>query len=131
MGFTLTKEFTFEASHILTMHAGKCSRLHGHSWKFAVEVKGDVLRGGGSEHGMLMDYGMISAAVKPIVEEYLDHRHLNDLLPAPTSERLAEWLFKVVHAALPDGSREMLSAIIVNETCTSACRYEAPKELPA
>jgi 6-pyruvoyltetrahydropterin/6-carboxytetrahydropterin synthase len=131
--FTLTKEFLFEASHVLPHHSGKCSRMHGHSWKFAVEIRGGVLRRGGSNHGMLMDYGVISAAVKPIVEDLLDHRHLNDVegIGYPTSERIAEWLFFKVRDALPADTREMLHAITVNETCTCACRYEQPKEEPA
>jgi 6-pyruvoyltetrahydropterin/6-carboxytetrahydropterin synthase len=131
MGFTLIKEFTFEASHVLPMHSGKCARLHGHSWKFAVVVKGDVLRRGGSDHGMLMDYGVISAAVRPIVEEWLDHRHLNDLLDNPTSERLAEWIFNTVRVALPEDVQSMLAGIVVHETCTARCQYEPPREVPA
>ncbi len=67
----LSKEFRFEASHVLPKHKGKCSRLHGHSWVLRVEVDGRLDR----DSGFVMDYGDISAAVKPLVDA-LDHRHL-------------------------------------------------------
>ena len=71
MELELTKEFTFEASHILPKHKGKCSRLHGHSWILKVSVAGIV-----NEHsGFVMDYADISSYVKPLIEK-LDHRHL-------------------------------------------------------
>lgn len=132
--FTLTKDFLFEASHVLPMHNGKCARLHGHSWKMTVEMRGARLRrGDDGQHGMLIDYGVISAAVKPIVENLLDHRHLNDVegIGYPTSERIAEWAFFKVRFALPDDVKAMLSAITVHETCTAACRFEPPMEEPA
>lgn len=67
----LSKEFRFEASHILPKHPGKCSRLHGHSWVLTVSVEGPV----NSTSGFVMDYADISAMVKPLIER-LDHRHL-------------------------------------------------------
>jgi queuosine biosynthesis protein QueD len=67
----LRKTFRFEASHLLPKHPGKCSRLHGHSWVLHVETEGKV----NQDTGLVMDYGEISAAVKPLVDD-LDHRHL-------------------------------------------------------
>jgi len=117
--YRLTKEFRFEASHQLIKHDGKCARLHGHSWIFEVEVVGFTFLGGPKEN-MVMDYGDISAVVKPVIEEYLDHHHLNETLneEMPTSEFIAKWLWDRLRNLLP------LSAITVRETCTSACRYE-------
>lgn len=67
----LTKQYSFEASHILPKHKGKCSRLHGHSWKLFVSVEGPI----DLETGFVMDFGDISDAVQPLIER-LDHRHL-------------------------------------------------------
>lgn len=67
----LSKEFRFEASHVLPKHPGKCSRLHGHSWVLTVSVEGPVTK----ESGFVMDYADISAMVKPLIDR-LDHRHL-------------------------------------------------------
>jgi 6-pyruvoyltetrahydropterin/6-carboxytetrahydropterin synthase len=118
--FRLTKEFRFEASHQLPAHDGKCARLHGHSWRGRVVVRGDVLVDSGPKVGMLLDYGDIKRAVEPLVREHLDHWHLNDStgLLNPTSEELARWVFERLRPALP-----MLEAVIIEETCTSSCEY--------
>ena len=120
MSYTLTKSATFEASHILPHHDGKCARLHGHSWKVTVEVSGDTLHRDGVKAGMLTDYGDISAPLKRLVEGSLDHWHLNDStgLESPTSELLATWVFEALRGEIPG-----LSAVTIEETCTSRCTY--------
>jgi len=119
--FTLTKEFTFEAAHILPHHDGKCRRLHGHSWKMRVIIHGLCLWEKGPKKGMLEDFGDIKAVVQPLVEEYLDHHYLNDTtgLENPTSEELSQWVFRKLREKLP-----MMVAVEIDETCTSSCRYE-------
>ena len=118
--WTLTKEFTFEASHRLPRHDGKCARLHGHSWKMLVEVESPALCESGPKSGMVMDFGDIKAAVASLVESHLDHHYLNDTLEleSPTSEKVAQWVFQAILPKLPN-----LRAVTINETCTSACRY--------
>ena len=118
--FTLKKEFKFEASHQLPNHDGKCARLHGHSWKMIIWVKGDDLILDGSKAGMVIDYGDISKIVKPLVNDYLDHYHLNDStgLINPTSESLAVWVYERIKPNLP-----CLYAVEIQETCTSSCIY--------
>lgn len=118
--WTLSKEFRFEASHQLPHHDGKCRRLHGHSWRGMATVCGTKLEEAGSKQGMVVDYGDLSALLKPLVEEYLDHHHLNDSLglESPTSEAIAQW----VHAKLRPRCPGLVS-ITVEETCTSRCEY--------
>lgn len=120
MPFKLKKEFRFEAAHKLPKHDGKCSRLHGHSWTMRVHVVGGKLQDSGPKSGMLMDFGDISKAVKPLVEDCLDHHYLNEStgLENPTSEELARWIFERLHPVIPG-----LVAIEVDETCTSSCCY--------
>jgi len=120
MRWRLEKEFRFEAAHQLPDHHGKCARLHGHSWRGALICEGDELQQEGSSAGMLVDYGEMSAAVKPLVENYLDHFFLNDSLDleAPTSEVIAQWIYRRIKPALP-----ALAAVRIEETCTSACIY--------
>ena len=117
MQVRLTKTFHFEAAHDLpTFPDGhKCRRLHGHSFRFDVVVEGNV----DPTKGYLIDYGDIKKAADPIVKR-LDHYYLNEIqgLSNPTSEVIAKWLFDQLKPSLP-----MLSAIIVYETCTSACEY--------
>ncbi len=118
--FTLKKSFRFEASHRLMLHDGKCSRLHGHSWQITIEIRSPFLITEGPKKNMALDYGDISRVVKPLVE-MLDHSHLNDVfgVDMPTSEYLAEWLFNRILPQIPE-----LSAVTINETCTSECRYD-------
>lgn len=111
------KDFTFEAAHRLPNlpPEHKCSRLHGHSFRVRVWVSGEV----DAITGWVMDFGDIKAACQPVIDE-LDHRYLNDIpgLENPTSERIAEWLWKRLRPLLPQ-----LSAVEVRETCTAGCRY--------
>src|SRR4051812_37245444 len=90
--FVIEKTFTFEASHRLPNHDGKCKRLHGHSWKVTLTLHGQQLKKDGPQKGMLVDYCQISDVFKPFLEEKLDHWHLNDTtgLENPTSESIAQ-----------------------------------------
>jgi 6-pyruvoyltetrahydropterin/6-carboxytetrahydropterin synthase len=117
----LGKEFSFEASHFLPNHDGKCARLHGHSWKGIIYVQGDALQTAGPKQGMVMDYSEIKAALNPLINQFLDHWHLNDTLEMenPTSEAIAEWLFE----RLSESGLRGLLAVQINETCTSRCLY--------
>lgn len=123
MELELSKEYTFESSHILPRHKGKCARLHGHSWKLKVYVAGVV----DEETGFVMDYGDISEHVKPLIGK-LDHYHFgatsyqhgpptSPWLPKdiyPSSENLIVWIASQL-TDLPWSKLEL------NETCTSSC----------
>lgn len=113
----LSKTFDFEAAHDLpTFPDGhKCRRLHGHSFKIDVVVEGDVE----PAKGYLLDYGDIKKAAEPVID-LLDHRYLNEIagLENPTAENVSRWIWQRLKPALP-----MLAAVIVRETCTSACEY--------
>jgi 6-pyruvoyltetrahydropterin/6-carboxytetrahydropterin synthase len=116
----LEKSFTFEASHQLPLHDGKCARMHGHSWVGKVIVRGNRLHTEGPKTGMLIDYADIKRILSPIVDEQLDHWHLNQTteLEHPTSEEIARWLFQKLKPLLPG-----LYAIVIDETATSSCIY--------
>ena len=115
------KEFTFEAAHrLLTVRQGhKCGRLHGHSFRVEVHVRGDV----DPESGWVLDFADIKEAFKPLLAQ-LDHNYLNEIegLSNPTSEVLAKWIWIHLQPALPS-----LSKIVVRETCTSGCVYGGPE----
>lgn len=111
------KEYRFEAAHLLTKvpPKHKCARLHGHSFRFEVRVGGEI----NPDMGWVIDFGDISAVVKPLVD-ILDHNYLNEIpgLENPTSERISLWLWERIKPSLP-GLRE----IVVHETCTARCSY--------
>jgi len=116
----LFKEFGFEAAHRLPNVPAdhKCARLHGHSFRVELHVEGDV----GATTGWVMDFADLRAAWEPLHDQ-VDHRYLNDVpgLENPTSEVLAEWIWRRLAPTLPG-----LSEIVVRETCTSGCRYRGP-----
>ena len=112
------KEFIFESAHRLpNVPAGhKCGRLHGHSFKVELHVSGDP----DPTTGWIMDFADIKKAFGPIYDR-LDHNYLNEIegLSNPTSEVLAQWIWKQTKPRLPG-----LSRIIIRETCTSGCVYD-------
>lgn len=111
------KEFTFESAHRLPYvpEGHKCGRLHGHSFKVAIHLSGDI----DPATGWIRDFSEIKAIFKPLYE-LLDHNYLNDIpgLENPTSEVLAKWIWQQLKPLLPE-----LSAIRIYETCTSGCIY--------
>jgi 6-pyruvoyltetrahydropterin/6-carboxytetrahydropterin synthase len=114
------KEFTVEAAHRLpnVPDGHKCGRLHGHSFRIEVHVRGPI----GATTGWVLDFADIKAAFAPI-DELLDHNYLNDIpgLENPTSENLARWVWERLAKPLPG-----LSGVVVRETCTSGCVYRGP-----
>lgn len=119
MRVQLSKDFSFEAAHRLPHVPAdhKCARLHGHSFKVVITVEGEV----DSHTGWFIDYGDISSFVKPLLDQFLDHRYLNEVdgLANPTSENIAEWIWnRLIHELTG------LKRVTIAETCTTACHYE-------
>ena len=112
------RAFTIEAAHRLPQvpHGHKCSRLHGHSFRIELYLRGPVAPGS----GWVMDFADVKAAFQPTYDR-LDHHYLNDVpgLENPTSENLARWIWEQMKPLLP-----LLSKVVVHETCTSGCSYE-------
>lgn len=137
----ISKRFTFEASHILQKHKGKCSRLHGHSWKLLVVVEGSI----SEESGFVIDYADLSGLVDREIIKRLDHTHLGCGLaqtysplhhheqtwddppfgPAfyPSSENLVRAIAKLLQPLVKElASNARLFEVRLEETCTSeAC----------
>jgi 6-pyruvoyltetrahydropterin/6-carboxytetrahydropterin synthase len=96
----IRKQFPFEAAHVLPHHPGKCSRLHGHSYRLDVTVEGP-LQGSGPAAGMVVDFDDLSRIVRASVIDELDHRHLNDTIENPTSENIVAWIWQRLEPPLP------------------------------
>jgi 6-pyruvoyltetrahydropterin/6-carboxytetrahydropterin synthase len=120
----LTRTFRFEAAHLLpnVPEGHKCRRLHGHSFAVDVTARGVVDEG----VGWFVDFADLDAAFEPI-RRSLDHYYLNDIegLENPTSEVLAAWIWERLELSVPG-----LWRIAVHETCTTACAYYGPGDLP-
>ena len=113
----LSKTYGFEAAHNLPNlpDGHKCRRLHGHSFRFDVTVRGSV----DPHTGIFIDYADIKALVEPLVA-IVDHNYLNEVpgLENPSSEVIAKWFWDQLVDKL-DGLHE----IVVRETCQSSCTY--------
>lgn len=113
----LKKQFSFEAAHLLPQvpEGHKCRRLHGHSFKITLTVKGPL----DPYHGWVMDFSEISSKAGKIIND-LDHHYLNEIpgLENPTSENLCVWIWKRLKPEL-----SLLHSLEINETCTTSCIY--------
>jgi 6-pyruvoyltetrahydropterin/6-carboxytetrahydropterin synthase len=114
----LKKEYRFEAAHHLPrVPAGhKCARVHGHSYKIVVHVKGRV----DEQTGWLVDFGVLDEVFAAEVYARLDHRNLNEVpgLENSTCEVLARFIWTAIRARIPQ-----LSGITVWETTDACCTY--------
>ncbi len=111
------KQFTFEAAHDLPNAPPdhKCRRLHGHSYRVTIVVRGELE----AEQGWVMDFADLKDAFAEC-REALDHRYLNDIpgLENPTAERIAIWIWQKLVSRLLG-----LAEIRIDETCTAGCVY--------
>jgi len=83
---TVCKRFTFEASHFLQYHPGKCANMHGHRFELEIEVKAtDTFNG-----DMIIDFSDLKKVVQENIIKKVDHTVLNEVFPdfEPTAENL-------------------------------------------
>lgn len=115
--FRITKQFHFSASHILKGLAEDhpCGRLHGHNYIVEVELQAEEL----GPTGFVRDYHEL-APLKRLIDDELDHRHLNDVLGDHnvTAERMAKYLFDWCHSRWPE-----VSALRISETPKTWAEY--------
>jgi 6-pyruvoyltetrahydropterin/6-carboxytetrahydropterin synthase len=116
---SITKIFRFEAAHHLPEHRGNCARLHGHSYKLEVTLRGPIKDAVEvSDHGMVMDFADLAHIVKSAVIERLDHQDLNVVTGVyTTAENLVHWIWEEI---LNHGlSKGLLHRVRLWETETS------------
>lgn len=109
--------FSFEAAHWLPQVGPHhpCGRRHGHHFEVILHV-GEALAS--NEQALACD--QLAQHWQP-VRDALDYACLNDIpgLENPTSERLAEWLWRRLKPLIPT-----LSRISVHETTTAGCHFD-------
>ena len=114
----LSKEYRFEAAHHLPRvpPGHKCARLHGHSYRVELHVRGAV----DPQTGWLVDFGVLDDVFAAEVFRRLDHRNLNEVpgLENSTCEILAAFVWNAIRPAVPQ-----LSAVTVWETVDASCTY--------
>lgn len=113
----LIKEFEFDAAHNLIHYHGKCERLHGHTYKLVVKLEGEP-----DSEGMVYDFVELKGLVKERIIDKFDHAYLNDIIPQPTAENIAIYVWN----ELKDGIKRhncRLYEVEVWETKTSGIIY--------
>jgi 6-pyruvoyltetrahydropterin/6-carboxytetrahydropterin synthase len=109
----IRKHFRFEAAHVLPFHPGKCARMHGHSYRLEVAVRGPI-RSRGPARGMIEDFEKLERIVDERVLSALDHHNLNDSIENPTVENIVLWIWKRLERDLLD-----LDELVLWETPTA------------
>src|SRR5260370_40349390 len=80
----ITKIFSFESAHHLPGHRGKCARLHCHSYRLEITLRGPIKDSpGASDHVMVTDFDDISLIAQSIVIERLDDLNLKRVTVMP------------------------------------------------
>ncbi len=113
----LKKIYSFEAAHHLpSVPPGhKCSRMHGHSYRVEIALRGPV----NPKTGWLVDFAVIDDAWTGLFRQF-DHHTLNDIpsLDNPTCENLCGYIWQVMAKSVPH-----LAGVTVWETADSCCTY--------
>lgn len=91
----IVKKFKFDAAHNLLSYKGKCEKLHGHTYEIVV-----VLEGVPDEEGIIMDFIELKEIIKNEVIDILDHSYINDIIPQPTAENIAVWIWNKLEAKI-------------------------------
>lgn len=113
----LSKEFKFDSAHNLVEYHGKCEKLHGHTYRLRVTIKGTP----GSD-GMILDYGILKKIVQEKIISLVDHNYLNDIIPQSTTENLVLWMWSQLQSPL-SADNYGLYEIKLWETETSFVTY--------
>ncbi len=142
MKIRVTKIFEFEAAHALDCHDGKCSNIHGHSYKLHVTVLGEPNHEkGSSKDGMVIDFSDIKIIVKTMVVGPFDHAlvlekdspYLNEDLRKrqklilydiqPTAENMIIDMVGRIQSKMP--SNIQLHSVKLYETASSFAEWNA------
>ncbi|MDI3473023.1 MAG: 6-pyruvoyltetrahydropterin/6-carboxytetrahydropterin synthase [Thermotogaceae bacterium] len=115
--FCVKKVFTFDAAHNLTKYKGKCEKLHGHTYKLEIKVCGDL-----NDEEMVLDFSDLSTIVEEEIISKLDHSYINDIIPQPTAEMIAKWIWDKLSNRFRT-ERYKLQEVTVWETPTSCAIY--------
>lgn len=116
--YTITKQFSFSASHQLDHlpEGHPCARLHGHNYVVELVLQSAQL----NADGFVRDYNELSP-FKHFIDDKLDHRHLDDVIDGPsTAENLARFLYELARGMWPE-----VVAVRVSETPKTWTEYRS------
>ncbi|MMZ46522.1 6-carboxy-5,6,7,8-tetrahydropterin synthase [compost metagenome] len=95
---TVCKIGEFDAAHNNPFIDGKCKYLHGHTYKYEVYVRTII----SDKTGISIDFRELKKFMKEMIEEKLDHKYLNEVLPfIPSTENIVIWIFQQLSPHFP------------------------------
>ena len=116
--FEISKQFRFEAAHTLerTIDADPSRRIHGHSYRAEVTLRGDP----DATTGMIMDLTVLERALDQ-ARDGLDHRFLDDVadLGPATMENIARWIWVKV----APGCIGLAKVSVYRDSSGDTCHY--------
>lgn len=117
---TLVRYFEFEACHRLNDYCGKCSNLHGHTYKVEYGIIGKI----NAYTKMVIDFGELKK-IEKIIDDIYDHKMLNEINEKvayrPTAEVLAVDIFDMIEEYLPPYA--IVDYVRLWETSNSSVSY--------
>jgi 6-pyruvoyltetrahydropterin/6-carboxytetrahydropterin synthase len=120
--FKLKVQDYFSSAHYLKDYKGPCEKIHGHNWKVELIVEGSEL----NSTDILIDFSILKKILKEVLSE-LDHKLLNEIPYFkninPSSERLAEYIFKKVREKLSSYPKVKVKEVTVFETEKAGATY--------
>lgn len=120
--YRLGRRFSFSAAHRLpnVPDGHPCGRLHGHTYRFDLEVTGPL----SEPSGWVMDLDILDGVVREIIGR-LDHQFLNETLDNPTVENLCRWAWPQFAVAL-ELHGVALRSVAFAEDDSTWCVLEGP-----
>ncbi len=122
--FEITRTYEISASHHLPTLPDdhKCARQHGHNFRITLTIAGALH----PVHNWVVDYAALDRVWEKIHEQ-LDHSNLNDVIPNPTSEMIAGWIYSTLVLPVANiGARLAAVRIEENGRCSATLRVESP-----
>jgi 6-pyruvoyltetrahydropterin/6-carboxytetrahydropterin synthase len=119
--YRISKTFSFDAAHRLDgLPMGhKCGRLHGHTYEVELFLESPKL----DSVGFVRDYGELSQFKEWLMNTF-DHHMINEVVPQPTAENMAQFIYNRAVALYHE-----VVAVRVSETGNTTALF-APHSLP-
>ncbi len=114
------RSFKFDAAHNLVSYKGKCERLHGHTYRLIVWVKGVCDR-----EGIILDFVDFKDIVKRYVIDELDHAYLNERFKQPSTENIALWIWDTLKPVFKEKGLDLYKVeLFETEDCSVVVKAE-------
>lgn len=95
----LGRTFYFDAAHHLPDKPcyGNCSKIHGHTYRFQVEIEGDL-----QSEGWVINFKAFGDIINQVISRF-DHDVINNIIEVPTAENMLLYFKTEISNLLPYG----------------------------